>query len=58
MTSTENKSIDPILDDIIKRIPPIENQAQYDTNTQLQYLIKFANKTKLYDAADIIQKLL
>jgi hypothetical protein len=49
------KLIDPIIEDIIKKLPKLQ-QVQYSTNKQIDYLKRIAVKIGLYDAVILLDK--
>jgi hypothetical protein len=48
---------DEVLEAVINAIPR-QAQRQYDSQTQLLYLMEAANRLGLYDAADMVRNLL
>jgi hypothetical protein len=56
--STKERQIsefDPVADKILNSIPRNLVQAQYGTREQMQVMLWFAVKLKLYDAVDYIE---
>lgn len=56
--SLDIKDIDPAAQRIIDNIDPNLSQAQYSTHDQLCVIYQLARKMKLYDAAEVIARLL
>ena len=46
------------MEKVIENIPELANQAQYDLDSQLEYLVEIATRLKLYDAADHISSII
>lgn len=49
--------MDPVLEKWLKTAPKWQ-QVQYDTQLQLKYLLQLAYKFGLYDAAEVVKKLI